>query len=257
MPLRSKSTIICPRRSKLSGWLAKHGQISAAKSVWQQQSMPNHTVEQILRANAWFRRAHQFADLQIDIFEHSSRETSIRDTHRRFEGSGRNWTDGGWDIIGATDPSTGAGHVAPWAPQVWKSHKLKQGCTSTLAGEAKALSWDTCNGSCACLPLFCSPFCVRKQRHVHSTTLDTSVPDCKSVFDFRDKTWCSDWDTHCAIDMAIIRGCLRRMGVTFRWGPTGLMLGDALTKDKAEAERRLSGWPRGLSQRCIWPALRS
>ena len=33
----------------------------------------------------------------------------------------------------------------------------------------------------------------------------------------------------------IIGGCLRRMGVTLRWGPTGLMLGDALTKDKAEA----------------------
>ena len=58
------------------------------------------------------------------------------------------------------------------------------------------------------------------------------VIDCKSAFDF-DKTWCSDWNR--AIDMAIIRGCLRRMGLTLRWGPTGLMLGDALTKDKAEA----------------------
>ena len=35
--------------------------------------------------------------------------------------------------------------------------------------------------------------------------------------------------------MAIIRGRLRRMGVTLRWGPTGLMLGDALTKDIADA----------------------
>ena len=42
-------------------------------------------------------------------------------------------------------------------------------------------------------------------------------------------------DTRCTIDMAIIRGCLRRMGVTLRWGPTGLILGDALTKDKADA----------------------
>ena len=42
-------------------------------------------------------------------------------------------------------------------------------------------------------------------------------------------------DKRCAIDMAIIRGCLSRMRVTLRWGPTGLMLGDALTKYKAEA----------------------
>ena len=42
-------------------------------------------------------------------------------------------------------------------------------------------------------------------------------------------------DKRCAIDMAIIHGFLRRMGVTLRWGPTRLMLGDALTKDKADA----------------------
>ena len=42
-------------------------------------------------------------------------------------------------------------------------------------------------------------------------------------------------DKRCAIDMAIIRECLRRMEVTLYWGPTSLILGDALTKDNADA----------------------
>ena len=64
-----------------------------------------------------------------------------------------------------------------------------------------------------------------------------SVIDCKSVFDFVTKPGAPTGidDKRCAIDMATIRGCLKRIGVALRWGPTGLMLGDALTKDKAEA----------------------
>ena len=67
--------------------------------------------------------------------------------------------------------------------------------------------------------------------------LAISVIDSKSVFDFVTKLGAPTGidDKRCAIDMAIIRGCLKRMEVTLRWGPTGLMLGDALTKDKAEA----------------------
>ena len=100
-----------------------------------QQYMPSPTVGQIPRANAWVCRADQFADLKLTFL-------SIPPEQLRFvihtdcsskdqDGTGR--TQGGY-IIGTTDPSMGAGHVAPWA------HKLKQGCTSTLAGEAKALS---------------------------------------------------------------------------------------------------------------------
>ena len=54
---------------------------------------------------------------------------------------GTGWTQGG-DIIGATDPSVSAGKMAPWSR--WRSHKLKQGCTSTFA-ELEA-------GTLACLP---------------------------------------------------------------------------------------------------------
>ena len=31
--------------------------------------------------------------------------------------------------------------MAPWAPLVWKTHEPKQGCTSTLPGEAKTFEF--------------------------------------------------------------------------------------------------------------------
>ena len=153
------------------------------------------------------------------------------------DGIGR--TQGGY-ITGATDPSMRAGEMAPWSPLVWKSHKLEQGCTSTLAGEAKSLSsglghleWIMC--------LFADvlfPACCLENREKYSQRFSAiSVIDCKSVFDFVTKPGAPTGidDRRCAIYTAIIRGCLRRMGVTLRWGPTILMLGDSLTKDRADA----------------------
>ena len=69
----------------------------------------------------------------------------------------------------------------------------------------------------------------------------TSVFDLTSVFDFVTKPEAPTGidDKHCAIDQAIICGCLRRMGAALRWRPTELMLGDALTKDKADGAELL------------------
>ena len=106
-----------------------------------QQCMPSPRVGQIQRANAWVRLAHQFADLKLTFLSippEKLRFVSRTDySSKDQDGTGR--TQGGY-IIGATDPSMGAGCMAPWSPLVWKSYKLKQGCTSTLADEAKALS---------------------------------------------------------------------------------------------------------------------
>ena len=59
-------------------------------------------------------------------------------------------------------------------PLVWKSHKLKQGCTSTLGCEAKELSsglghleWVMCMFATVLFPALC----LEKQGHVHSAIL--------------------------------------------------------------------------------------
>ena len=81
VPLHSKSTITCLQRSKAAGWLGRHGQIRAARSVWHSKYLPSPTVGQIGRANARVRRAHQFADLKLTFLSIPARAASIRDTH--------------------------------------------------------------------------------------------------------------------------------------------------------------------------------
>ena len=132
----------------------------------------------------------------------------------------------------------GAGNMAPWSPLVWKSHKLKQGCASTLTGEAKVLGsglghleWVKCVVATVLLPTFClenRDVCIQRLSAI-------SFIDCKSVCDFVTEPGAPTGidDKRCAIDMAVIRGCLRRLGVTLRWSSMGLMLGKALTKDKS------------------------
>ena len=72
-----------------------------------------------------------------------------------------------------------------------------------------------------------------------------SIIDCKNVFAFVTKSGAPTGtdDKRCAIDLAIIQGRPRRVGVTLRREPTGLMLGDALTKDKAD--------PADLLRACV------
>ena len=167
VPLRSTSTATWAdtARSELPD------QLSLA-----QQCMPSPTVGQIRRANARVRRAHQFTDLKLKFL-------SLPPEQRRFvkhtdysskdqDGPGR--TQGGY-IIGATDSSLGAGHVAPWSPLVWKSHKLKQGCMSTLDSEVKAsssgsghLEWVMCTSATV---LLFTRLLFGKQEHVHPAIL--------------------------------------------------------------------------------------
>eukprot|EP00959_Pyramimonas_sp_CCMP1952_P267909 5601422-Pyramimonas_sp.AAC.1 len=45
---------------------------------------------------------------------------------------------------------------------------------------------------------------------------------------------CGIDDKRCAVDIAISKESLRRIGATLRWGLTSLVLADCLTKDKAE-----------------------
>ena len=93
-------------------------------------------------------------------------------------------------------------------------------------------------------------FCLENRDTYIQRFSAISVIDCKSVFDFVTKPGATTGidDKRCATDIAIFRGCLKRMEVTLRWRPTGLMLGDALTKDKAEAADLLRACVRASAQ---------
>ena len=93
--------------------------------------------------------------------------------------------------------------------------------------------WDTWNGSCACLPLFCSPHSVWKTGTRTSIGSQPSVSSTARACLVCDETWCSEW--HRRQTLRHRHGYHSWMPKTDGWGPTGLMLGDALTKDKADA----------------------
>ena len=109
-----------------------------------------------------------------------------------------------------------------------------------MAGEGKLLKaslghleWIMCSFAATLYPMFCL-----ENRDKYSRKFSAiSVIDCKSVFDHVTKPGAPTGldDKKAAIDIAIAKGSLRRFGGTLRWGPTELMLGDALTKDRAEA----------------------
>ncbi|CAK0862474.1 unnamed protein product [Prorocentrum cordatum] len=223
-------------------WLAGQTRPDLSCQIsFSQQIMPHPTVGQIRRSNAWVRRAKQFHEISVtfqSIVPERLRFVCHSDySSKDLDGTGR--TQGGY-IIGATDPSMAKGLLAPWCPLVWKSQKIKQGCTSTLAGESKLLKaslghleWIMCSFAATLYPAFCLENRDRYSRKFSAI----SVIDCKSVFDHVTKPGAPTGldDKKASIDIAIAKGSLRRFGGTLRWGPTELMLGDALTKDKAEA----------------------
>ena len=91
------------------------------------------------------------------------------------------------------------------------------------------------------MPLFCSRVLLGKQGHVHST-----IPSHQRhrVFNFVTKT---DWNRRLALRHR--HGHHSRMPqdgwkVTLRWRPTGLLLGDALTKDTADDADLLRAYER-------------
>ena len=55
-----------------------------------QQCVPSPTMGQIQKANAWVRRAHQFADLKLTFLSIPPEDFSIRDTYR-LERPTRQW----------------------------------------------------------------------------------------------------------------------------------------------------------------------
>ena len=111
VPLCSKATTTCPRLSTAIGWPDRHGQTSAAISVWHtQQCMQSPTVGQIRMANAWVRRARQSADWKLTFLsippERIRLVTQTDYSSNDPDGTGRSQNA---YIMGATETSMAVG----------------------------------------------------------------------------------------------------------------------------------------------------
>ena len=157
-----------------------------------------------------------------------------------FANAKKQGTQAGYLVVGVTTDDLQEGKPAPWSPCVWKSYRLKRIVGSTFAGESQVLSdglghaeWIACHLSEAKYRHF---DLARRKDFLHDFRLQAIV-DCKSIYDHLQSFASpgSIGDKRVAIDLAIIRETLRRIGGVIRWAPTWLQLADALTKESAEA----------------------
>ena len=112
-PFEIHNHLSTTQQGNLVGWADRAIFLSCQISL-AQQYMPSPTV-QIRSANAWVRRTHQVADLKLTFLNIPPEQLRFV-THTDYsskdqDGTGR--TQGGY-IVGATDPSMLAGHVAQW-----------------------------------------------------------------------------------------------------------------------------------------------
>lgn len=80
------------------------------------------------------------------------------------------------------------------------------------------------------------PFCLEEAEDVLRRRSPIGITDCRSLFDHLTSLGSAGTlsDKRTAIDIAIIKQSVQRTGLEPRWCPTGHMVADSLTKDKAE-----------------------
>jgi len=77
---------------------------------------------------------------------------------------------------------------------------------------------------------------LKKEECVPNLGPIVGISDCKSLYDHLTSmsSVSKVEDKRVAIDLAILRQCVARTGLTIRWCPTELVLADALTKDNMD-----------------------
>ncbi len=160
-------------------------------------------------------------------------------------------------ILGFVDSKLNENEPAAWSPFCWKSYRLPRVVSSTLGAEPQSFSTACAIADRVALMLTeakTGSFDLRSSNQIpqqamvtkpslHGTLRDqlpnvntSGVTDCKSLYDHLSSmsSVCKSDDKRVAIDLAIIKQCMSRTGMTIRWCPTELMLADGLTKDQAD-----------------------
>ena len=128
--------------------------------------------------------------------------------------------------------------MASWSPVIWRSYRVRRVVKSTLAGESSVLTdglghleWVMCFFAMG----YFRGFTLSNRASFLRRFQSLAVIDCKSIYDNVCKMGSPARveDKRCAVDIAISKESLTRLGAVLRWGPTSLMLADCLTKDKA------------------------
>ena len=209
------------------------------QASFSQQAFPKPRVRDLTYTNQVVHRARQHTNVEITVRSIPWEDLCLMfHSDAGFGNASENKTQAGY-IVAFTDKALQADQPAIWSPITWKSYKLSRVVASTLAGETQ--SFVTASGIAEWMALMIAEvndpmFSLRDcERHLRSTPI-TGITDCKSLYDaIHSPTSPSKLeDKRVAIDMAVVRQCMSRTGMSARWVPTELMLADALTKDQGD-----------------------
>eukprot|EP00435_Cladocopium_sp_Y103_P065475 s772_g27.t1 len=220
-------------------WLATQSRpdISAQTSI-SQQAFPHPKIKHLRHANNVVRRARMHSDLAVKFRPINPKTlTVVCHSDAAFANMGEHTQAG--HIIAFTDSSLQDGHIAPWCPITWRSHKMTRAVSSTLAAESQSMA--TASGTVEWIMLVLSevldgPFAMRDCRTKLCSRKPILVTDCKSLYDhlMSPSAPTAIEDRRTSIDVAIIRESIRSLEAFVRWVPTDRMLADALTKDQGD-----------------------
>ena len=214
-----------------------------------QQCFPRPKVKDLAFANQLVHRARQYSHVSITVRSIPWEQLGICfHSDAGFANAKGNATQAGY-ILGFVDAKLETNEPSLWSPFCWKSYKLPRVVSSTLGAEAQSFSTACALAEWMSLMVVEAKrgiFDLRAVRDLPKTPIVsnlapknetiTGITDCKSLYDHLTSlsSVAKVEDKRVAIDLAILKQCMARTGLSVRWCPTELMIADGLTKDQMD-----------------------
>ena len=214
-----------------------------------QQCFPRPKVQDLIFANQLVHRARQYSHVAITVRSIPWDKLGICfHSDAGFANAKGNATQAGY-ILGFVDDQLEVNQPSLWSPFCWKSFKMPRVVSSTLGAEAQSFS--TASALAEWMALMITEakqgaFDLRAVRELPMTPIVsnlspktesiTGITDCKSLYDHLTSmsSVSKVEDKRVAIDLAILKQCMARTGLSVRWCPTQLQIADGLTKDQMD-----------------------
>ncbi len=242
-----------------ANWLSSQSRPDlCVQTSFSQQCFPDPKVKHLVYANQLIHRAKQYSGVEITVKRIDWERLSLCfHSDAGFANAKDNYTQGGYVVAFCSDELEN-NQASPWTPFTWKSMKLPRVVSSTLGAESQVFSMASAIGEWMSLMVSEArngSFDLRQSLRTSMTAdsdgiepsqsrvpvfgaikQSTGVTDCKSLFDHLNSVSSAAKcdDKRVAIDIAIIKQCMARTGLSVRWCPTQLQLADALTKDQQD-----------------------
>ena len=227
-----------------ANWLAGQSRPDlCVQTSLNQQCFPKPKIKDLQFANQLVHRAKQYSDVAIHVRHIPWGKLAICfHSDAGFANAKGNSTQAGY-ILGFVDSQLENNEASKWSPFCWRSYKLPRVVSSTLGAEAQSFStacaiakWMALMVTEARVGSFDlrtvsampkAPIVSNLKPKIESIT---GITDCKSLYDHLTSMSSASKveDKRVAIDLAILKQCMARTGLSVRWCPTELMIAHGL-----------------------------